>query len=184
MRSSFIVLTALGLAFGAAGTAQAQSGFALKGSMLFSSSSVEDEGTELDYEDSMGFNIGAEYVLPMGIGIGVAGYTAGSPDDFDFSEGSFIALGEANYFLSLPFLPVSPYVGAHVGLGTVELGDIENTPRPEVDFGDLGFQVGVRFQPLEMVGIDAQYRRVSGSLQAEQDPDFSSNQVLIGITLF
>lgn len=182
MRRSLIVLAALVIAVARGGVAEAQSGFALKGSLLFNSSDVE--GTETDYEDSSGFNIGAEYVLPLGIGIGVSGYTAGSPEDFNFSEGSLIVLGEANYFINIPLLPVSPYVGAHVGLGTVELGDLENTPRPEADFDDLGFQVGVRFQPLPMLGIDAQYRRVSGSLAEIQDSEFESNQFLIGITLF
>lgn len=175
-------MAALVLAVTAAGSAEAQSGFALKGHLLFNSSDVE--GTETDYEDSAGFNLGAEFVLPLGIGIGVSGYTAGSPDDFDFSEGSLVMLGEANYFFNLPLLPVSPYVGAHVGLGTVDLGDLESTQRPEVDFGDLGFQIGVRFQPISLLGIDAQYRRVSGSLADIQDSEFDSNQVLIGITLF
>jgi hypothetical protein len=182
MRRSFVALTALVIAMAEAGTAEAQEGFALKGSLLFNSSNVE--GAETDYEDSTGFNIGAEMVFPFGLGVGVSGYTAGSPEDFSFSEGSLVVLAEANYFINIPALPVSPYVGAHVGLGTVELGDLENTPRPEADFGDLGFQVGVRFQPISVLGIDAQYRRVSHSLAEIQDSKFESNQFLIGITLF
>lgn len=182
MRRSFVIMAALVMAVAGAGTADAQSGFALKGSLLFNSSDVE--GTETDYEDSAGFNLGAEYVLPLGIGVGISGYTAGAPEDFSFSEGSLIMLGEANYFFNLPLLPISPYVGAHVGLGTLELGDLENTARPEADFGDLGFQIGVRFQPISLLGIDAQYRRVSGSLAEIQDSDFESNQFLLGITLF
>ena len=120
MRRSFVLLTALAMSVAAAGSAEAQSGFALKGSLLFNSSEVE--GTETDYEDSAGFNLGAEMVLPLGIGIGVSGYTAGSPEDFNFSEGSLIMLGEANYFIYIPALPLSPYIGAHVGLGTLDLG--------------------------------------------------------------
>lgn len=184
MRKSFVILSTLALAFGAAGTADAQSGFALKGSLLFNSSSVEAEGQNLDYEDSNGFNVGAEYVLPFGIGIGISGYTAGSPDDFNFSEGSLITLGEVNYFVNVPALPISPYIGVHTGLGTVEISEIEDTPTPEVDFGDIGFQVGLRFQPHSMFGVDAQYRRISGSLRQAQSADFESNQFLIGVTLF
>ena len=184
MRRSFVILSTLALAFGAAGAAEAQSGFALKGGLLFNSSSVEAEGQDLNIEDSKGFNVGVEYVLPFGIGIGVTGYTAGSPEDFDFSEGSLITLGEINYFVNVPTLPISPYVGAHTGLGAVEISEVEDMPVPEVDFGDLGFQVGVRIQPHPMLGIDAQYRRVSGSLRQLQAAEFESNQFLIGITLF
>jgi len=162
----------------------AQSGFALKGSAVFNSSDVEAEGTETDLADAAGFNVGAEYILPNGIGLGVAGYTVGSPSDFDVSEGSLVMLAEANYFINIPLLPITPYAGLHVGLGTYDLDDVENAVRPEVDFGDRGWQVGLRFQPTPMFGLDAQFRRVSGSLSGEQDASFDTNQVLIGVTIF
>lgn len=168
-----------------AAPAAAQSGFALKGGLVFNSSDVEDDGSNLELSDAAGFHIGAEYVLPMGVGLGISGYTAGAPGDFDTSEGSFVVLADANYFFALPILPISPYAGVHVGLGTLDMGDLEGAQRrPEVDFDDLGFQLGVRFQPTSMFGVDAQYRRVSGRLEGEQDTGFDTNQFLIGITVF
>lgn len=167
-----------------ASPAAAQDGFALRLGTVFNSSTVEELETDLRLEDAAGWHIGAEYVLPGGLGIGLSGYTAGSASDFDLSEGSLVFLGELNYFFSLPLLPISPYVGAHFGLGTYRFDDIRDGVRPEVDFGDRGYQVGLRFQPTSTLGVDAQYRRVSGSLAGEQSGEFSNNQVLIGITLF
>src|SRR5690606_10427389 len=97
---------------------------------------------------------------------------------------SLVMLAEANYFINIPLLPITPYAGLHVGLGTYDLDDVENAVRPEVDFGDRGWQVGLRFQPTPMFGLDAQFRRVSGSLSGEQDASFDTNQVLIGVTIF
>lgn len=165
--------------------AHAQGGFALKGGLVFNSSDVEGDRSELGFSDAAGFHLGAEFVLPAGIGVGLSGYTAGSPGAFDPSEGSLIVLADANYFFSLPLLPIAPYAGLHTGLGTFKLSDArEGTARPEVDFGDLGFQLGVRFQPSALIGLDAQYRRVSGSLEGTQDADFETNQFLIGVTIF
>lgn len=180
-----LALTAV-LSLAAALPTAAQSGFAVKGGLVFNSSDVEDDGSDVELADAAGFHIGAEYVLPLGVGVGVSGYTAGSPGDFDTSEGSLVVLGEANYFLNLPLLPISPYAGVHVGLGTLDLGDLESARqrRPEVDFDDLGFQVGVRFQPSALIGLDAQYRRVSGKLEGEQGTEFDTNQLLIGVTVF
>jgi len=182
-RSIRLGLLAAGL-LAAASPAAAQDGFALKGGALFNRSTVNEEGTGLSLSEAAGWNVGAEVVLPLGLGVGISGYTAGSPDDFDLSQGSLVVLGEANYFLKLPFLPVAPYAGVHVGLGTYTLDDVENAVRPEVDFGDLGYQFGVRFQPTALLGIDAQFRRVSGSLAGQQDTDFESNHFLIGLTIF
>lgn len=178
-----IQLAVLGLGLLAA-PAAAQDGFALKGGAVFNRSTVDDEGRNLSLSEAAGWNLGAEIVLPLGLGVGISGYTSGSPDDFDASQGSLVVLGEANYFLRLPFLPVAPYAGVHVGLGTYTLDDVEDRVRPEVDFGDLGYQLGVRFQPTAVLGIDAQFRRVSGSLAGQQDASFDTNQVLLGITLF
>lgn len=168
-----------------AGPAAAQSGFALKGGLVFNSSQVQGDRSDLELADAAGFQLGAEVVLPSGLGVGISGYTAGAPADFSLSEGSIVFLADANYFLELPLLPVTPYGGVHVGLGTFELSDIEEgTARPTVDFGDRGWQVGLRFQPVAFLGVDAQYRRVSGSLRGTQDSSFETKQFLIGVTLF
>lgn len=162
----------------------AQSGFALKAAGVFNFSDVDAERTDIDLEDAAGFNVGAEYVLPGGLGLGISGYTLGSPSDFDTSEGSLVMLAEANYFFKLPLLPISPYAGLHVGLGSYDLDDVQDRVRPDVDFGDRGYQFGVRFQPTTLIGLDAQFRRVSGSLSGEQDASFEASQVLLGVTLF
>lgn len=164
--------------------AAAQSGFALKGGLVFNSSSVEGDRSDLQMSDAAGFHLGAEYVAGS-IGLGVSGYTSGAPGNFDSSNGSLLFLGELNYFVNIPLLPITPYGGAHVGLGSYDLSDFEEgTARPEVDFGDRGWQLGVRFQPISVIGIDAQYRRVSGSLRGAQDTSFETSQFLIGVTLF
>ena len=56
-----------------------------------------------------------------------------SPSDFDISEGSLVMLAEANYFLNLPALPITPYAGLHVGLGTYSLDDVDAGVSPEPD---------------------------------------------------
>ncbi len=185
MKRAFCLgLLTVGLAAAAGSPAAAQDGFALKGGAVFNRSSVDDPARSLSLSEAAGWNLGAEVVLPLGLGVGISGYTSGSPDDFDASRGSLVVLGEANYFLKLPFLSLAPYAGVHVGMGTYSLDDVENMVRPEVDFGDLGYQFGVRFQPSPFLGIDAQFRRVSGSIAGQQDSGFESNQVLIGLTLF
>ena len=174
-----------GLASASAAPALAQSGFALKGGAVFNSSDVRSgEQYRMDPSDAAGFHAGAEVVLPLGLGVGISGYTAGHPSDFDVSSSSLVVLGEANYFLKLPFLPVAPYAGVHVGLGRYDWSDVEERQRPEVDLDDLGYQVGVRVQLSRMLGLDAQYRRVSYSLGGEQGTEFENNQVLVGVTLF
>lgn len=177
-------IAAAGLLLLGSAPAAAQSGFALKGGLVFNSSDVDRDVSNMELQDAAGFHLGAEMVLPLGLGVGVSGYTTGSPDDFDTGSGSLVVLGEANYFLNLPILPVTPYAGVHTGLGTLHLEDVEGFGRPEVDFGDLGWQVGVRFQPLPILGVDAQYRRVSGSLEGAQGAGFETNQFLIGVALF
>ena len=164
-RSILSGLLAAVLAALAAGPAGAQSGFALKGGLVFNSSTVDDQGTGLRLSDAAGWNLGAEVVLPVGLGVGITGYSAGSPDDFDTRHGSFVVLGEANYFLRLGFIPLTPYGGVHVGLGSYALDERDDWHRPEVDFGDVGYQFGVRFQPRSIEGA---FRRGWPLLAANQ----------------
>src|SRR5690348_10471519 len=76
-------------------TGAAQQGFALKAGPVFNSSDVREEETSLRLSDAAGWGAGIEYVLPLGIALGVSGYTAGSPNDFDLSEGSLVMLADA-----------------------------------------------------------------------------------------
>ncbi len=131
----------------------AQDGFALKVGGVFNSTDVKELETDLRLSDAAGWSVGAELLLPLGLAVGVSGYTTGSPDSFDFSEGSLVALADANYFLRLPLFPVAPYAGLHVGLGTYTIDDVREGLAPDVDFGDVGFQVGVRLQAMRTLGI-------------------------------
>lgn len=184
MRSLTRSLLFVALFLGAATSARAQQGFALKGHYIFNSSSISTERTDT-LPDANGFSIGAEMVLPMGIGVGVSGYTA-SGDNDNAQTRAFTVLGEANYFLKLPLLPVSPYAGVHAGLGRYTKDDLRNPQRPSIEDSrtQLGFQLGVRVQLSSLLGLDAQYRRVSTSAAESQSGSLERNQYLVGVTLF
>lgn len=172
------------LLLGCAAGAQAQQGFALKGHYIFNSSAVAERGDTLP--DADGVSIGAELVLPLGIGVGVSGYTSGGVTEQDVETSSLTVLAEANYFLNLPLLPVSPYAGVHAGLGRFSKEDLDDPQAPEIEDTrtQLGFQVGVRVQLNSLLGLDAQYRRVSTSASENQDGRLERNQYLVGVTLF
>jgi opacity protein-like surface antigen len=144
---------------------------------------VEDRETQTPVAD--GFSVGAEFVLPLNVGVGVTAYTTGKATEVDRESTSFGVLAEANYFIDLPVLPITPYVGVHGGLGQYT---IEDAGAADPEFQDsrtqLGWQVGARFQLTRMIGLDAQYRRVSESASEDQGGDLERNQVLVGITLF
>lgn len=182
MRKTIPVLAAAAL-FASAGTAQAQSGFALKGHYLFNASDVENRETQTPVAD--GFSLGAELVLPFNVGVGVTAYTTGKATEVDRESTSFGVLAEANYFIDIPLLPVTPYVGVHGGLGQYTIEDASAAdPRLEDSRTQLGWQVGARFQLSPMFGLDAQYRRVSEFAEETQGGDLERNQVLLGITVF
>lgn len=175
----------VGLALGSAATAHAQQGFALKGHYIFNSSSVNDDRTD-EIPESDGVSLGAELVLPFGLGLGVSGYTSSGVSELDVETSSLTAIAEANYFLRLPLIPVSPYAGVHAGLGRFSQEDLDDPQAPDVEDTrtQLGFQLGVRVQLGSMLGIDGQYRRVSTSAAESQDSGLERNQYLIGVTLF
>lgn len=165
-----------------AAPAAAQSGFALKGHYVYNRSAVE-AGQRLPAAD--GYGLGAEFVLPFGLGVGVTGYTSGSVSEFS-DDSNVVGLAEANYFLKLPLLPVAPYVGVHAGLGTYTREDVGFADRPRLrdTHTHVGYQFGVRFQLISVIGLDAQYRRVSDWAAGVQDVRFERGQVLLGVTLF
>lgn len=184
MRKTIPLLVAGMLALTAAGTAQAQSGFALKGHYLFNASDADDDQTPA----ADGFSVGAELVLPFNLGVGVSAYTTGSARNVDEEASAFGVLAEANYFIDLPLLPVTPYVGVHGGLGQYTIQDVSggNAERPKLEDSrtQLGWQVGARMQLNSLLGLDAQYRRVSESAAESQGGDLERNQILLGITVF
>lgn len=182
MRKIVPLLAAAAVAM-TAGTAQAQSGFALKGHYLFNASDADEDQTPA----ADGFSVGAEVVLPFNIGVGVSAYTTGKATDVDTEASAFGVLAEANYFIDLPLLPVTPYVGVHGGLGQYTIEDVtggEADPELEDSRTQLGWQVGARLQLSPMFGVDAQYRRVSEFASETQGGDLERNQFLIGVTVF
>jgi hypothetical protein len=175
-----IPLLAAGALLASAGTAQAQSGFALKGHYLFNASDAESDQTPA----ADGFSVGAELVLPFSVGIGVTAYTTGKATDVDEEASAFGVLAEANYFIDLPVLPITPYVGVHGGLGQYTIDNVDEAdPEFKDDRTQLGWQVGARLQLSPMFGIDAQYRRVSESAEETQGGDLERDQILLGITI-
>jgi hypothetical protein len=185
-KQAFLGLAVVGLALAQAAPATAQHGFALKGHYLLNSSTADAARADGTIPSADGLGLGAEYVLPGGLGFGVSGYTAGSPKDVDYKTTEFTFVGELNYFLRLPVVPLAPYVGVHAGLGTstgddVSVGDVSLGDRSR---SQLGYQVGLRFQPTGLIGLDAQWRHVSTSAFEGQDGRLERNQVLLGITLF
>lgn len=166
--------------------AEAQSGFALRGHYVYNSASPDRFKVD-DVSAADGIGAGAEYVLPLGIGLAVDGYTAGSSFG-SLSRREFTLLAQANYFLRLPVLPVSPYAGVHAGVGNVSWKNVEEgsvDPRLRDRTGSqIGYQFGIRFQPLGILGLDAQYRHLSRSAMEDQSPEFARSQIVLGITLF
>jgi len=183
MRKTIPLIAAAAALLASAGTAQAQSGFALKGHYLFNASDVENRETQTPVAD--GFSVGAEFVLPFSVGVGVTAYTTGKATEVERESTSFGVLAEANYFINLPVLPITPYVGVHGGLGQYTIDEVDDAdPEFEDSRTQLGWQVGARFQLSQMFGLDAQYRRVSESASQAQGGDLERDQVLVGITLF
>ncbi len=185
MKKALTLAAAALLLGGSAASLHAQQGFALKGHLLFNKSTVDEANETRDVPDEDGFGLGAELVLPMGIGIGISAYTNGKASNADFETQSFGVLAEANYFLDLPVIPITPYAGLHAGLGRYTIDDLDD-PDPEIEDSrtELGWQVGARWQITRMFGIDAQYRQVSASASEDQSPDLERKQVLVGITIF
>jgi hypothetical protein len=99
-----------------------------------------------------------------------------------------MVLAEANYYLDLPALPIRPFVGAHVGLGSwswnVRDELVEGDGFSDLDRAKLGWQLGVRVNLPGPLSIEAMYRRMSASAAEAQDPGFEADQVLLGIRLF
>ena len=189
MKHTTFALAALA-ALASAPALHAQDGFALKGSYVFNSSKVNDarQSGFNSVPSPDGFSIGAEYVLPMGIGIGASAYAEGSATDVNTKSTNFTAIAEANYFLKIPMLPVRPYAGIHAGLGRYTIQNVTSGgaagPRIEDNRSEFGYQAGVRLQLTSMFGIDGQYRHMSDAASDEQSPSLDRNQVLVGVTLF
>ena len=188
MKKLSFALAALA-AFAGTQALQAQSGPALKVHYVFNQSKVNDARSSgfNDVPSPDGFSVGAEYVLPMGIGVGVSAYTEGKATEVNTRTSSFSVLAEANYFARLPVIPVRPYVVVHAGVGRYTIEDVSSgsaSPSIKDNRTQLGYQLGARWQLTPMFGIDGQFRHVSDSASKEQSPSLERNQFLLGVTLF
>ena len=188
MKKTTFALAALA-ALAVAPALGAQNGFALKAGYVFNQSKINDARSSgfQSVPSPDGFSVGAEYVLPMGIGVGATAYTEGSATNVDAKTTSFAVLAEANYFAKLPIIPIRPYVGVHAGVGRYTIEDVRNGPTsPEIKDSrtELGFQLGARWQLTSLFGVDAQYRHVSDQASKDQSPDLERNQFVVGVTLF
>jgi hypothetical protein len=183
-KQAFLLLALTGVALAQAAPAVAQHGFALKGHYILNSSTAQVAREDGKIPSADGLGLGAEYVLPGGLGFGVSGYTAGSPRDVTYRTTEFNLVGELNYFLRLPMIPLAPYAGVHAGLGTTTGDELDGVSLNDRSRSHLGYQFGLRFQPTGILGIDAQWRHVSTAAFEGQDGRLERNQVLLGITLF
>ena len=184
-KSVFVLLLGAGLFGAAAAPAAAQSGFALKGHYIVNATEAQAAREDRSIPTDNGLGLGVEVVLPFGLGVGVSGYTADELDELDTKTTEVVLLAEANYFVNIPLLPISPYVGLHGGLGMLSRETLgESIELEDKTRSTVGFQLGVRFQPTSLIGFDAQFRRMSTSAAAGQDDSLERNQVLLGVTLF
>lgn len=156
------------------------SGIKLRGNLHINQSASEDRPQEEN-----GYGAGLE-IIGNHIGVALYGFTHGKTAEFDSEESPVSVVLEANYFLPIERIRLAPYAGIHTGLGvfTKEYFDEPFFPRPQDSFKNLGYQVGVRFKPIPVIGLDVQWRRSSLSVAEGQHESLERNQFMVGITLF
>lgn len=181
MKKLFQVLAMAALALSAT---EIQAQVKLRGHYIFNRGSTDTEEQRIE-NGKVGIGGGLDVILGS-VGIGISGYTAGAASEADASPRRFILLGEANYFLTLLPFGITPYIGVHTGLGVFDSSYLKApyVPRPQDGFRRLGYQLGLRFQPLGPIGVEAQWRRLSRSAAAAQAAALARDQVLLGIILF
>ena len=157
------------------------SGIKLRGNFHLNQSSAT---TDLNQSEN-GYGAGVE-IIGHHIGVGLYGFTDGQTGSFDKEETAFSFVFEANYFYPIQRFRVAPFLGVHTGLGTYTSAYFSEPkfPTPQDGFRDLGYQAGIRFKPIPVIGLDAQWRRQSHSTARNQGETLDRNQFLIGITLF
>jgi hypothetical protein len=155
-------------------------GIKLRGNLHLNQSATKERPQEEN-----GYGAGLE-IIGNHIGVGLYGFTHGKTAEFDSESSPVNVVLEANYFVPIERIRVAPYAGIHTGLGvfTKEYFDEPFFPKPQDSFKNLGYQVGVRFKPIPVIGLDAQWRRSSVSVWENQDEMLERNQFMVGITLF
>lgn len=159
------------------------SGIKIRGDFHVNRSSVKNS-EELP-EQEIGYGLGLE-LNGNKLGLGLYGYTAGQAQSFDSETTPVIVVAEANYFLPVEALRIAPYAGVHTALGefTKDYLKAPHLPKPQDGLREIGYQVGLRFRPLPLVGLDVQWRKQSRFAQDNQDASLEATQVLVGFTVF
>jgi hypothetical protein len=156
------------------------SGIKLRGNLHVNYSAAQDRPKQ-----EHGYGFGLE-IVGNSVGLALYGFTHGRAAEFDYESTALNVVLESNYFLPISALRLAPYAGVHTGLGvfTNEYFEDPFLPRPRDSLKGLGYQVGVRFKPIPVIGLDAQWRRASASVSNAQNEALERNQILVGVTLF
>jgi hypothetical protein len=159
------------------------SGIKLRGAFHVNRSDVDTKSPDFKQPEA-GYGVGFEFTGNR-FGLGMYGYTPGRTDEFESATTQATVVLEANSYFPVERIRLAPYVGAHTGLGvfTKDFFSDPFFPKPLDGLKHLGYQVGVRFKPIPLIGLDVQYRRQSQSA-ADLTPDLERGQVLVGFTLF
>jgi hypothetical protein len=159
------------------------SGIKLRGNYHVNRSAVQTASERPTQEDGYGFGL---EINGKHLGIALYGFGSGRLSEYEAETSPVIVVAEANYFVPIERLRLAPYAGVHTALGefTKTYFDDPHFPRPQDGVPALGYQFGVRFKPIPVIGLDAQWRRQSAFAATAQDPSLERNQVLVGITLF
>jgi hypothetical protein len=160
-------------------------GLKLGGALVYNRSDVAIRRGDLE-GSKVGWGAGIEWVTGT-LGIGLSGYT-GLPDaDVDATRMRFVVLAEANMYAPIPSVRIAPYVGVHTGLGAYTRTYFDDPTLPSIGDrtpGSLGIQIGARWKPLPLLGLDFRWRQLSESASELQDSPFQVSQILLGATLF
>jgi hypothetical protein len=160
------------------------SGFKLKGAHVYNRSAVDLDEPEI--EPKSGWGAGFEFVGDNW-GIGLSGFTPGRVSSFDSDSTTFVAIAELNYYAPIRSLRLAPYAGLHSGIGTFSSDYFDDPFLPglhDLSIHEIGYQFGLRFNPVPIAAIDLQWRQLADSAVDAQDARFEKSQVLLGITLF
>ncbi|HUE95524.1 MAG TPA: hypothetical protein VMN39_02645, partial [Longimicrobiaceae bacterium] len=159
------------------------SGIHLHGNFHFDRSTVERVGDVRQPEH--GYGLGLE-LSGANLGVGLYGFALGRAASFQRDSTPIYAVLEGNYYLPIESLRLAPFVGVHTGLGvfTRDYFDDPFLPAPRDGLGKLGYQAGVRFQPLPLVGVQAEWRQHASSVYDGIASASERRQILVGIVLF
>jgi len=168
---------------GRGGSSSFVGGFKLEGNLHFNRSAIDNPGDVR--QDEHAYGVGIEFVRSS-LGVGLYGYSIGRAGSFNADTTQVVVVAEANYYIPIPGLRVAPYAGVHTGLGTFDRSYFDDLYLPGFEDGldELGYQVGVRFKPFPLIGVDAQWRHQSESAATAQGGFLERNQVLVGVVLF